>query len=671
MRAALQPPRADDTPPAWLLPHQLDAWRRGRAALARFGCVLIAEDVGRGKTWIALALASTDPHPVTVVAPAVLESQWRVAAASAGVRIDWHSVERVSRGMAPPARPVVIIDEAHRFRNHATHRVACIAPWLVGRRAILCTATPIVNCVQDLCALLDLVLPDDALAWEGVASIAGIRDEAGPPACLDRLIVRTAVGTSSIRREVRALGAGPAEECRAAIGVGAVGTLALSRSRPIARLVRSTLLDALASSDAAFVAALRRYRALLAHARDAGGASRSVLRRFAGAALEQTALWSLIDDCIDDGDLAIGDLPRVEQFLDSHVPADHAWMADLRAAIDDDIPTVCFTRHHATAGGLRRALGDSCAWISGTAAGVGAIRLARSQVLRAFGPQRGAWTLMRRAPRILITTDVAAEGLDLQGAGRVVHVDLPWTAMRVEQREGRLCRLGQQHDHVAVIVREPAAIIEERLAPRARVARKAEAAERWLGELVRTPPNASSYAGPAGVVIVRTCGADIAMMLLEVRHEAGRSLRLLTWRDGTWVDGAPDLDTLLSRAASSPPTDIVSAAFDLLCQEAISKVLTRPRLATTAPAVLVARLHRLATQAARRRDASTLAHLDRVLRFSAHSQSRGGRMLLERLAGASDAEILRVPVPDRPQRAPATARVVAAVVFRSGSGMLR
>jgi superfamily II DNA or RNA helicase len=46
--------------------------------------------------------------------------------------------------------------------------------------------------------------------------------------------------------------------------------------------------------------------------------------------------------------------------------------------------------------------------------------------------------------RVLLATDVAGEGLNLQGASRVVvTVEWPWTPQRLEQRVGRVDRLGQ------------------------------------------------------------------------------------------------------------------------------------------------------------------------------------------------------------------------------------
>ena len=46
----------------------------------------------------------------------------------------------------------------------------------------------------------------------------------------------------------------------------------------------------------------------------------------------------------------------------------------------------------------------------------------------------------------LISTEAGGEGRNLQFAHIVVNYDLPWNPMRVEQRIGRVHRLGQEHD---------------------------------------------------------------------------------------------------------------------------------------------------------------------------------------------------------------------------------
>lgn len=52
--------------------------------------------------------------------------------------------------------------------------------------------------------------------------------------------------------------------------------------------------------------------------------------------------------------------------------------------------------------------------------------------------------------QIMIATEAAAEGINLQFCSMVVNYDLPWNPQRIEQRIGRCHRYGQQHDVVVV-----------------------------------------------------------------------------------------------------------------------------------------------------------------------------------------------------------------------------
>jgi len=53
--------------------------------------------------------------------------------------------------------------------------------------------------------------------------------------------------------------------------------------------------------------------------------------------------------------------------------------------------------------------------------------------------------------RILLCSEVGAEGIDLQRARIVVNYDLPWNPMRVEQRIGRIDRIGQKAASIVII----------------------------------------------------------------------------------------------------------------------------------------------------------------------------------------------------------------------------
>jgi SNF2 family DNA or RNA helicase len=52
---------------------------------------------------------------------------------------------------------------------------------------------------------------------------------------------------------------------------------------------------------------------------------------------------------------------------------------------------------------------------------------------------------------IMVCTDAAAEGLNFQFCGALVNYDMPWNPMRVEQRIGRIDRLGQEHPEIRIV----------------------------------------------------------------------------------------------------------------------------------------------------------------------------------------------------------------------------
>ena len=52
---------------------------------------------------------------------------------------------------------------------------------------------------------------------------------------------------------------------------------------------------------------------------------------------------------------------------------------------------------------------------------------------------------------VLLCTDAAAEGLNFQFCGALVNYDMPWNPMRVEQRIGRIDRLGQAHPVIRIV----------------------------------------------------------------------------------------------------------------------------------------------------------------------------------------------------------------------------
>lgn len=53
-------------------------------------------------------------------------------------------------------------------------------------------------------------------------------------------------------------------------------------------------------------------------------------------------------------------------------------------------------------------------------------------------------------PNILLSSEVASEGVDLQFSSLLINYDLPWNPMRIEQRIGRIDRIGQEEEKILI-----------------------------------------------------------------------------------------------------------------------------------------------------------------------------------------------------------------------------
>ncbi len=83
--------------------------------------------------------------------------------------------------------------------------------------------------------------------------------------------------------------------------------------------------------------------------------------------------------------------------------------------------------------------------------------------------------------RVLLATDVLAEGQNLQDAHIVVNYDLPWAIIRLIQRAGRVDRIGQQHDTITVYSFMPVEGIERIIRLRSRLFHRLKQNQEILG----------------------------------------------------------------------------------------------------------------------------------------------------------------------------------------------
>ena len=65
--------------------------------------------------------------------------------------------------------------------------------------------------------------------------------------------------------------------------------------------------------------------------------------------------------------------------------------------------------------------------------------------------------------RLILGTDAASEGLNLQRLGTLINLDLPWNPSRLEQRKGRIQRIGQIRDTIDIFNMRYAGSVEDRV----------------------------------------------------------------------------------------------------------------------------------------------------------------------------------------------------------------
>lgn len=472
-----------------LRPHQRAAVHRLRRALAEHGGALLADDVGLGKTYAAATLAREFAR-VLVVAPAALRGQWMEALRATDARAEFTSYTALGRGGGPPGPfDLLILDEAHHARTPSTRRYARLAALAAGARVLLLSATPIHNTRADLAALLALFLGTRAWAMD--------EDE------LARHVVRR-------ERDDVAHDAIPEASEPQWLPVGddeALLRQLLALPPPLppsdggdgGALLAWTLARQWSSSNGALGAALRR-RLVRAAALDAALASGRHLSRaeltawVCGESAVQLAFPELLAPT--DGNPAL-----FRASLAEHERAVRALIARVRESEWTDVErarllrevrrhhpgekVVAFTEFADTVLALFRHLHADAgvAALTGRGALVAGGTLSRAEAIRRFAPRAAGAHPPRAVERIdlLLTTDLLSEGVNLHDASVVVHLDLPWTPARMEQRVGRSRRLGALHTCTTVYALAPPASAEALLQVERRLRDKLRAAGRAVG----------------------------------------------------------------------------------------------------------------------------------------------------------------------------------------------
>ncbi|WP_407687352.1 DEAD/DEAH box helicase [Mycobacterium sp. HUMS_1102779] len=400
-----------------------------RTVLRRMrGRGILADEVGLGKTIEAglvlseLRMRGLANH-VLVVVPAGLVDQWRdelerkfgvptVVAQSESTSARESGIDRpVTIASLAAARrdpllgrltaanwDLVIFDEAHRLRNPRSAS-GKLARSLQARYLLMLTATPVENKLSDLYQLVSLVAPGLLGTPAQFRAKHAAASAESKPQNLEDLRARTREVIVRHRRSEVAVMLPPrlAETVMVTPGIHEAGLYA-----DIVRRIRSA---ATGPRRARFT-----LRGLTRLAGSSPAAAAPTLAKLG---------WADLAECAR----AIREPSKVRVLVEL-----------LQRHLSKGEKVLVFT-------GFRQALDGLVAAVeaAGMTSAVYHGSLTRAEKESAIAQFRG------ETP-ILLSTESAGEGRNLQFCHVMVNFDLPWNPMQIEQRVGRLHRVGQEHD---------------------------------------------------------------------------------------------------------------------------------------------------------------------------------------------------------------------------------
>ena len=518
-----------------LFPHQLHAAERAcRSDPVRW---LLADEVGLGKTVEACLVLNRLLHGrgverCLVVAPRTLVVQWLGELwrkhHQVFVLLDEDRLADVARDFGPSFNPfdvhrrvvlaledlvdrplltrhavsagvdVLVVDEAHRLRRPRGHpgdpAYRAVEPIArLGRHVLLLTATPLEDDAHGFFRLLQLLRPEE-LSDEGAFEARLARAEPLPPC------------TSSTRRED--VGGLPP---RRSVPVEAGGPEAWAALRDLEEAIRA--------EPAEGPLARRRKSDRLRRALASGPAL--------GAALApaETGLAARAARATDED-------PRL-RWLASQAPR---W----RAAGEK---TLVFVQHAETLDWLRDELSRRS-------------QLATAAFHERLSPGRRdievAHFRLPTGPSLLLSTECGGEGRNFEFCTRLVLFDLPWSPVAVEQRIGRLDRIGRSRDVEVVAFVPPGGLGRDlfRVLEAVGVLREPLAGlEPELASLEAAFDRAAlDTRGPVPVELLEEAVAEAHAARARVREAAYRELHRDRYRPGMAADVLagvpPDLEEL-------------------------------------------------------------------------------------------------------------------------------
>lgn len=402
------------------------------------GRALLCDEVGLGKTieagLIALECIQRGlAERVLVLTPPSLVEQWleelhrkflldftayddpRFRAADNG----WEQFPKVVASLdtakrAPHSKKIleqhydlVIVDEAHRLKNRNTQAWK-FANALSKRYLLLLTATPVQNDLEELYNLVTLLRPGQLGSPSQFKRRYLVRGDSRQPQNVTEL--RKLSAEVMIRNR------------RADVQV------------QLPPRTAETLVLEMSSSEREM------YRSLSEWVRQeyrAGGVSQLLLKTLQQqAGSSPNALFSTLETLQRRGHLEDDGGQRLKELAshlqDGGMGTKAGSLVELLSSIQEK--TIVFTAFQHTLKHLARCLRDAGLSVAEFHGQMG--RAQKDEAVRSFSEET----------QVLLSTESGGEGRNLQVCHTLVNYDLPWNPMRIEQRIGRLHRIGQKHE---------------------------------------------------------------------------------------------------------------------------------------------------------------------------------------------------------------------------------
>jgi len=590
-----------------------------------YGGVIVADEVGLGKTFIAgeiMGLYHSRRQRVLLICPAALRDEtWKkfLTKHSFDVSAECLSYEQLAddRQLGGDRehlqRPLneyqlVVVDEAHNYRNPASQqRAGALRRLLMGQKRdlLLLTATPVNNSLWDLYhAIRYFIRQDSGLSEQGVLSLyrtfrsamaedpanlnpdhlypvidatcvkrtrpfikkhyAG--DKIKGPDGVERTIVFPKPQASTIRYPLippfpelfdeieKALDPHatetmitfarygtdlylnqPHDEAQAMAAIGLLRSGLLKRfesstyafRRTLAKMIgeHEVFLEALKNGSVVTTQFLREWSAtddedldsLLGESSDVASAEdyrADELERDVARDLETLkSLLSVAERVTPENDPKLMTLAEELKKIKSAAEKDFVGADDQRRArkvlifsfFSDTVEYVRDYLREACRKGELAAYNGRIASVSGSGE---ASDVSRHKAVAGFAPISTEATNPEDLFDILVTTDVLAEGVNLQDCRNIINFDVPWNPMRLVQRHGRIDRIGSKHDRVFLRTVFPAGRLDQLLSLEGRILAKIAMAARSVG--VTSPVSQAE---------------DGAQVFAETREEIERLLR--------------------------------------------------------------------------------------------------------------------------------------------------